>query len=152
MLPLFCAVCGMIYHFLLPEGGVARTAKTVMSVLMLCALCTLLFRAFDFLDFSDSDSRIFADFGERDTTFPESLLRQTVADEVSGLCGAIVKKYTNVPHQIAADVHIGEEGVIQIERIRITFDAPPDGREALVREITEECGIIPEIRVEHENG
>lgn len=148
----FCAVCGLLFHFLLPEGNVSRMAKTVMSLLMLCALCTPLFRVLDAFDGASGNSRIFSSFGERDTTFPEDLYRQTVEKEVCGVCGDIVKKYTDVPYEITADVHISDDGGIRIERVRIVFDALPEGRDAIEKEITEACGIVPAIGVKHEDG
>ena len=148
----FCAVCGLLFHFLLPEGGVSRTAKTVMSLLMLCALCMPLFRVLDAFDGASGNSRIFSSFGERDTTFPADLYREAVAEEVRGACGAIVEKYTDVPYEITADVHISDDGNIRIERVRIIFDALPEGRNAIERDITEACGIVPAIGVKHEDG
>lgn len=148
----FCAVCGLLFHFLLPEGSVSRAAKIVMSLLMLCALCTPLFRVFDAFDDTGGSGQIFSSFGERDTTFPEDLYREALAEEVRGACGAIVDKYTDVPYEITADVYISDDGGIRIERVRIVFDALPEGRNAIERDITEACGIVPAIGVKHEDG
>ena len=152
LLLLFCSVCGLIFHFLLPEGSVSRTAKAAMSLLMLCALCTPIFGVFDHLRSSGVDRVVFGGFGEADTTFPEEQYRRALGEEVAALCGETVKKYTNVPYRITADVHISGDGVISIERIRIVFDVPPEGRDAIETEIKERYGIIPEIKVEDANG
>ena len=148
---LFCAVCGLLFHFLLPEGSVSRTAKTLVCLIMLCAVCAPLFGVWEHLRGFESEGRIFAGFGERDTTFPVELYEREAAEAVKTVCGAIVGKYTDVPRRIDVDTHISEDGGMRIDRVRITFDALPEGKEKIEAEIAGECGVIPEIRVEAAN-
>ena len=143
-----CAVCGLLFHFLLPESGVSRTAKTLISLVMLCAVCAPLFGVWEHLRGVGSDSRVFGSFGERDTTFPVDLYERQAEAAVGEALDAIVKRYTNVPRRIEVDAHIPEGGGIRIDRVRITFEALPEGRDSIEAEITAECGVIPEIRVE----
>ena len=145
---LFCAVCGLLFHFLLPEGSVARTAKILIGLVMLCAVCAPLFGVWQSLRGVGGEKRIFGRFGEPDTAFAVDLYEKEAERAVCGICEAIVKKHTDVRRKIAVDLHISEDGAIRIERVRITFDAPPEGREAIEDEIAGECGVIPEIRVE----
>ena len=151
MLLLFCAVGALLFRFLLPEGGASRTAGVVVSLLLLSAVCTPLFGVMEYLGVSAGEGAVFGDFGEPDTTFPRDLYRETAEEAVAAACGEIVGKYTNVPRKITVNAHITEENGIRIERIRIVFGAPPEGRERIEKEISEECGVIPEIRVELEN-
>ena len=144
---LFCAVCGLLFRFLLPEGGVSRTAKVIVSLIMLSAVCAPLFGAWSALRGVEVPDGGIAGFGERDTTFPYESLEQEAAEAVAGVCGRIVDKYTSVSRQIAVSVHISEDNVIEIERVRILFEALPEGRDAMMAELTEECGVIPDIRV-----
>lgn len=148
---LLCAVCGLLFHFLLPEGGVSRTAKTLVSLIMLCAVCAPLFGVWEHLRGFESDNRVFGEFGERDTTFPAALYEREAEAAVGEVCDAIVGKYTNVPRRIEVDAHISEDGAIRIDRVRITFEALPEGRDNIETEIYRECCVIPEIRVETVN-
>ena len=147
---LFCSVCGLILGFLLPEGGVSRTVKTLISLVLLCALCAPIFGALEYFGTSLRDP-VFSSFGERDTSVPYDALLDKTEEAAREFCNAIVTRHTNVPREITVDAHISEDGVIRIEHVRIVFEALPEGREAIRDEITEEFGIIPEIRVEQEN-
>ena len=145
---LFCAVCGLLFHFLLPEGGVSRTAKILISLIMLCAVCTPLFGVWQALSGAGAERPVFGSFGEPDTASAVDLYEREAEQAVRGVCEAIIKKYTNVGRKINVNVHISGDNTIQIEHVRITFDAPPEGREVIADEIAGECGVIPEIRVE----
>ena len=151
LLLLFCAAAGLLFRFLLPEGGVARTARILVSLLMLCAVCTPLFGVMEYLGASVGEGAVFGTFGEPDTTFPRDLYREAAEEAVRTACDGIVGKYTDVPRKITVDAHITEDNGIWIERVRIVFGAPPEGRERIEQAIAEECGVIPEIRVELEN-
>ena len=151
LLLAFCAAAGLLFHFLLPEGGVSRTARALISLVMLSAVCAPLFGVMEYLGASVGENGVFGSFGEPDTAASRDLYRETVEAAVGNVCGEIVKKYTNVPRKITVNAHITEENGIRIEHVRIVFDAPPEGREHIEEEIAKECGVIPEIRVERKN-
>lgn len=148
---LFCAMCGLILGFLLPEGGVSRTVKTLIGVVLLSALCVPIFGVFEFFDSELADRTLFSSFGERDTSVPYDVYLQKAEQAARSFCDTIVTRHTNVPRKITVDAHISEDNVICIEHVRIVFEALPEGRKAIEDEIAEEFGIIPEIRVEQEN-
>lgn len=149
---LFCSVCGLILGFLLPEGGVSRTVKTLIGVVLLSAVCVPIFGVMEYFDASLADRALFSSFGERDTSAPYDAVLEKTEQAARAFCDTIVTRHTNVPRKITVNAHISEENVIRIERVRIVFEAPPEGREAIENEIASEFGIIPEIRVEQENG
>ena len=151
MLLLFCAVGALLFRFLLPEGSVSRTAGVLVSLLLLSAVCTPLFGVMEYLGASVGEGAVFGEFGEPDTTFPRDLYREAAEAAAAEACGEIVGKYTDVPRTITVNAHITEENRIRIERIRIVFSAQPEGLERIEKEIAEECGVIPESRVELEN-
>ena len=151
LLLVFCSAAGLLFHFLLPEGGVSRTARTLISLVMLSAVCTPLFGVMEYLGATVEEKGVFGSFGEPDTAASRDLYRQTVEAAVADACGEIVKKYTRVPRKITVSAHITEDNGIRIEHVRIVFDAPPEGRKGIEEEIAKECGVIPEIRVEQQN-
>ena len=146
-----CAVCAMLFHFLLPEGGVSRTAKVLIGLVMLCAVCTPLFRAFTWFRGSAAEERVFSRFGEWDTTFAYTLYEQEAERAVREACEGIIKKHTAARGSVSVSLHILDEGAIKIEHVRITFETAPEGRETIKNEIADACGVIPEIRVETVN-
>lgn len=148
---VFCAVCGLVLGFLLPERGVSRSVKTLISIIILSAVCTPVFGVMEHFDKDLAEKTIFSSFGERDTSVPYDVFLEKTKQAVEDFCETVVVRYTNVPHNISADAHISEDNVIRIEHVRIVFQAVPEGRDAIRDEIAEECGIIPEIRVEQKN-
>lgn len=148
---LFCSVCGLILGFLLPEGGVSRTVKALIGVVLLSALCAPIFGVMEYFDSSLAEGALFSSFSERDTSAPYDAVLQQTEQAAREFCNTIVARHTNVPRKITVDAHISEDNVIRIEHVRIVFEAPPEGRQAIKDEIAAEFGIIPEIRVEQEN-
>lgn len=149
---LFCAVGGLLFHFLLPDGSVSRTAKILISLIMLCAICAPLFGVWQSLRVIGESGTIFSGTGEPDTASVQEWYREEAERAVREVCDGIIRKHTNVGRKITVDVHITDDVAIRIERVRITFDAPPEGRKDIEKEIAGECGVIPEIRVEMTDG
>lgn len=149
---LFCAVCGLLFHFLLPEGGISRTAKILISLIVLLALCTPLFGVWQAMNRVSGEVEISAEHDQPDTARAAELYKQEAERAVCGVCETIIRKHTNVGREIEADVNISDDFTIMIEHVRITFEAQPEGREEIRTEIANECGVIPEIRVEMING
>ncbi len=146
---LLTAVCALLFRFLLPEGSVSRTAKTVVSLVTLCAVCVPLFNVWGKLRGRDGISSGVFSFSEVMTTFPYELAQRRAELAVEGACDDIISQYTDVPREIKVEAHIHADGSIEIERIRIVFEAEPERREAMTSELIENCGIAPEIRVKN---
>ena len=137
LLLLFGSAAAMIVWFLLPSGGVSRTAKSVISVFMLlCALLPLYsFKNLSWPRFSAASDAPEADYGELFT----SAVKQALGAKVK----EVVTKYTDVHYLIVAGVHINGDHSIEIEQVRIVFDYPVENAGALVADLTEALGLEP---------
>ena len=145
---LFTSVCGMIYHFLLPSGSVSKTAKKIISLVMLCAVCMPVFGVFRAGTLFPSIPEIFGEAEEAETSVPYAYYENAARYAIEEQCRETVGKYTSVPFEVTADVHISADGGIRIEHIRIVFDAQPEGKDGMTAELTALLGMVPDIRVD----
>lgn len=149
---LLTAVCALLFRFLLPEGGVSRTAKTVVSLVTLCAVCAPLLGLWGKLSGETAFSSGLSAYMEARTTFPYETMERQAAQAVRDACEGILSEYTDAPHDIEVDMHIPEGGGIEIKRIRIVLESEPERLEEMKAELTECCGFAPEVRVKTDDG
>ena len=141
---LFTAAGCFVFYFILPSGGLSKTAKSVISAVSLAAVMLPFFGIAGKL----SDVSFDFSFTEPETdAVPEYYL--TAAEEaVSSVVREIILEYTSVPCEISVSVHAGEGQEVIADRIVLIFSALPENADSIRDEIAAETMIIPEIKTE----
>lgn len=146
---LFVSAGCFVYYHLLPSGSVSETAKRILSVVVIFTVSLPVYGMFADL----GETELFS-FAEEDVSLPQSSgvylsgTRTVTETEIA----AIIKKYTDIPFSVTAEVNIGEENSIVIERVEIVFEKRPPDKEKILAEITSELGMPPEIKVAETDG
>lgn len=143
---VFVSAACCIYYYLLPEGGVSRTARRILSVFFLACVLSPLFSVFNALG-------SFASFSlpEETGTLQTNPGPLAAAGEaaVREAAEALIRAKTDVPFEIRISVHITETGGIDIERLHVRFEREFNGREDLAAALREALGCPVETEVEN---
>ena len=148
---LFVSVALAVATFLLPSGQISKTAKAVMSVFMIFCVASPVFGVIG----KNGDGRellgIFSGFAAPDITENADVFAEEAAEKIKETLGLQIKKFTDISYNISVFADIGEDYVINIERVRISFDVRPDNLEEIAFALEKELGFMPDFEVT-ENG
>lgn len=141
---LFISAGSLIYCFLLPSGGVSKTAKSVISVAVIISLSLPLFNVFG--NFS-AESFIFEEAPEIEN-YDEHII-EAARNAVENTVHETVIKYTTVPYETEIFIDNNKENGINIEYVGIVFSAEPQREKELREALFDALGIMADIRVEY---
>lgn len=144
ILLLFISAGSLIYCFLLPSGGISKTAKAVLSVCVLSCVCFPLFGVFS----SFTDGKIsFSPVVQIEDY--EDIYITSARASAEALVKEIIRKYTTVPYKTEIFIDKTDDGSINIEYVGITFSAKPQHEKEMREALYNALLIVPDIKVEY---
>lgn len=141
---IFVSSGTLIYCFLLPSGGVSKTAKSVLSVLVLFCVLFPMFGVYDAFSQGNINFLDAPEIEEYDDLYISSARAAT-----ESVIKETVRKYTTVPYKTEIFIDKTEDGSINIEYVGITFSAEPQKETELREALYDALLIIPDIKVEY---
>lgn len=146
MLLLFISSGCLIYYFLLPSGGVSKTARSVLGITVMSLVCLPLFSVTDYLenmDFSFSEPP--------DMVTPDIFLVKSCENEINAVIDETVKKFTDISYKTVISIDITDDNSINIEHIKVVFKERPDKLREIKEALYEKLSVMPDTEVEREN-
>lgn len=144
---LFVSVALAVAAFLIPSGRISKTAKSVLSVFMTFCVIAPVFGVIGKNGSGKELLDIFSGFESRDVTENGNALLNDAKERLTEALEGIVVKYTEIPFEISLFADIGEDFVIDIESVRITFSTRPENLDDIAFALEKELGFMPEFVV-----
>lgn len=144
---LFVSAALAVSTFLLPSGRISKTAKAVLSVFMTFCVIAPVFGVIGKNSIGKELEGIFSGFEAADVSDNAEMFLNDAKLKIADVLSEIIKKYTDEPFFISISADIGEDYVIDIESVRVTFSVRPEKTEALALALEKELGFMPEFEV-----
>ncbi len=144
---LFVSAALAAVTFLLPSGHISKSAKAALSVFMTLCVVAPVFGVIG----KNSDARalldIFSGFDAPDVAENADAFAKAAEEKITDALDAKITRLTDIPYNISLNTDIGEDFVINIERVRIQFSERPENLDEIAFALEKELGFMPEFEV-----
>lgn len=143
LLLLYISAGSLIYCFLLPSGGVSKTAKSVISLCVTVSLALPLFNSLGKLKGIDFTFEVPTEIRKYD-----DFVMLSAENAIEELIKENVLKFTNVPYKTDIIIDKVEDGSINIGYVGLIFSSKPLREDELREALFQVLGVPVNISVE----